>query len=181
MLVANSDLSYLIPQLRLQVGDTDPSKYRWTDDWLNVALISAFNNLQNWWNSKYEISTVYSGNVIVDYTVSRRPGHSGFDTLELPVIEAKDERAIILMASIILLEGYLEANAWNIGSWKDFEISVSNIEGGRALREKLRTLIEELHSLYRPPSRRLSGQVRKSLPGYIGNIYEYGDPSKWND
>ncbi len=177
MIVTQSDLSYLIPKLRLQVGDI--SGERWVDDWLNVALITAFNTLQNWWNNKYKINQLYSGTFILEYKVERNET-AKFSQDEPPVIEPNDERAIVLMASIILLEGTLEQSAWDFGSWKDYEISVSNIEGGRILREKLQRLYDELTMLYKPPSRRLSGATRKSLHGFVGNIYEYGDPTNWD-
>lgn len=175
MIVANSDLSYLIPKLRLHIGDLDGSRF--IDDWLNVALIAAFDTLQNWWNYKYIPSTVYSGNIILEYTVERNPDRVFVYPQDKSVIEPGDERAIILMASIMILSGYLENNAWSLGSWKDYEISVSNIEGSRALREKIKNMYEELSMLYNPPSRKLTSSKRRSLPGYIGNILEYGDPT----
>lgn len=177
MIVISSDLSYLIPQLRLRIGDLDGSRY--VDDWLNVALISAFNALQGWWDYKYKVNITYSGSTIQDYKVSRYKT-SLFQTEEPPVIEPSDEHATVLYASILVLGGYLEQNAWNLGSWRDNEISVSNIEGGRALREKLRSLWEELTSIYKPPSRKLARAKRTHLQGYIGNIYEHGDPTDWN-
>ena len=177
MIVISSDLSYLLPQLRLYIGDTNSERY--TDDWLNVALISAFNALQAWWDFKYLSNIVYSGNTISGFTVQRNP-NSRFRVDEPPVLEPQDERAIILYAALLILSGYLEQNAWNFGSWRDNEISVSNIEGGRILREKLRAMWDELNSLYKPPSRRLAGPRRMVLGGYIDNILENPDPKNWS-
>ena len=35
----STDLDYLIPSLRLHLGDTDSSSYRYIDGWLKVALV----------------------------------------------------------------------------------------------------------------------------------------------
>jgi len=163
--MATTTLDYLIPDLRLHLGDYDPASYRYTDAWLLVALIMSVKTLGRWWNFKYLVET--------DNDVYRNPG-SPFVLPEPPVIEVTDERPIILMASIIMKEGSLEANSWNAVSWKDFEVSYSNLEGSRAKQASLATDWGELKGLIQPPSKRLSTPVKQSLPGYKGNLWERG-------
>lgn len=179
IVVQNSDLSYLIPRLRLLVGDLDGKRY--LDAQLDLALIAAFNGLQAWWDYKYTSELLFSGNnyyTITGFIINR----NSFKSFETDSgIDPKDEHAVVLYAAIILLSGYLENNAWNLGSWRDHEIAVSNVEGGRALREKLNKLYEELYALYKPPSKQLGRSKAQGMGGYIYNTYEYGDPSDWVD
>ena len=49
------DPSYLSPSVRLEIGDTDPTSYRYTDDWIDVTIISAIKALSRWWNRKYQV------------------------------------------------------------------------------------------------------------------------------
>jgi hypothetical protein len=76
------------------------------------------------------------------------------------------------MASIIILEGSLENNAWNLGSWRDAEISYSNIESGRVRDLNIKRLWDELMSLITPPTKKLARTTRGELPGYKNNVYE---------
>lgn len=148
-------LEYLIPILRLQLGDMNPTSYRYMDEWLNVALISALKALQRWWGFKYLINEVNN-------EVTR--GDFNFTTSEPPVIQSLDERPLILMASILVKSGQLESNSWNVGSWKDAEIAVSNIEGNKAKEFGLGMDWEELKNYILPPTKRLKGALRVAVP-----------------
>lgn len=151
-----SGIEYLIPILRLQLGDTNPLTYRYLDEWLLVALQSSVKALQRWWSSRYTVDDV-TGRVSrgSDYTFA-------YD--EPPVIQGQDERPVILMASILVKSGQLEGNSWNVGSWKDAEIAVSNIEGNRSKEFGVKMDWEELKGYMLPPSRRLSGAIRIAHP-----------------
>jgi len=153
-----TDLNYLIPRLRLKLGDLDPASYKYLDEWLHASLIASVDALQRWWADKYQIDN--------DDRVS-------------PDIERRDIQPIILMASIILKSGSLENFSWNVGSWRDAEISFSNIEGGRNKSESLRRDWEELTQLLPPPNKKLAGAVKGHLPGYIGNIDEFGQGDEY--
>ena len=162
--MSSISLSYLLPYLRLTLGDTTEASYRYTDVWLQVALDYSVTALSPWWNNRY----------LTDATskeVSRNP-YNTFSLASPPILEAGDERPIVLMAAIITLEGSLENSAWNIGSWKDAEISFSNIESGRIRNDRLKRLWEELLATLTPPGKRLARALKSSLPGYKGNTYE---------
>ena len=151
-----TNLDYLLPALRLHLGDTDPATYRYIDSWLRIALVSAVKALQRWWGAKY----------LVDDTtlaVSRSTDYI-FDFDEPPLIMDSDERPLILMASILIKSGSLESNSWNVGSWKDAEIAVSNIEGSRAKQFGIGMDWDELKSYILPPTKRLSTALRIAHP-----------------
>ena len=160
-----TNLDYLIPELRLHLGDVDEATYRYTDAWLRTSLVMSVKALMRWWNYKYLVDT--------DYNASRNP-HNTYLFPQPPVVEYGDEYSIILMASIIIKEGSLEESAWNTGSWKDAEIAYSNIEGNRAKTTSLKQDWATLESILKPPQKRLAQSKKMSHPGYMGNHYERG-------
>ena len=150
------NLDYLLPILRFHLGDTDAATYRYTDGWLRVALVSGVKAMQRWWGARY----------LVDDTtkdVSRNTDKT-FDFDEPPLILDSDERPLILMSSILVKSGQLESNSWSVGSWKDAEIAVSNIEGNRAKEFGVGMDWEELKGYILPPTKRLSGALRIPHP-----------------
>lgn len=159
-----TSLDYLIPYVRLNIGDTNPATYRYTDEWIGIALVAAIKTLGSWWREKYLLTSdnlVYRNTDVIDEVVG-----------DEPVIMSKDERPIVLMASIVMLQGSLENSAWNIASWKDAEISYSNLEGGKLRNTNLERLWDELKYLMLPPTKRLARTRKQSLPGYLNNEYE---------
>lgn len=157
-------VDYLLPELRLHLGDIDPATYRYTDEWLEVSLEMAIKALGRWWNLKYLLN-------MSTHLVSRNPNQT-FILAEPPVIEMQDERPIILMASIIIKEGSLENNSWNAGSWKDAEISFSNLEGSRSKQLSLQKDWEELSMVLSAPTKKLAQALKGSLYGYKQNTFE---------
>jgi hypothetical protein len=151
------NLDYLLPVLRMQLGDTDSASYRYMDSWLRTTLVTGVKAMQRWWGSRY----------IVDDTtknVSRNTEAYTFTTAEPPVIQDADERPLILMCSILVKSGQLEANSWNVGSWKDAEIAVSTIEGSRAKEFGYKMDWEELQMYVLPPTKRLATPLRIAHP-----------------
>lgn len=144
------NVDYLIEPLRLRIGDLNPAAYRYLDEWLITALIASVRSLARRWNSKYFIS---------DYgAVERNTDFADFEFDEsYGVIQEKDEQIIVINAAIIILQGSLENQSWNLGSWRDSEISYSNIETSRAKKDILDRLTNELDSYLRPPKNRLVG------------------------
>jgi len=152
-------LDELIPHLRIRLGDTDPLTYRYVDAWLLTALQASVSALSRYWGNKY----------ILDDTLAvvRNTLATGFATFEFPeptIIQFKDEWIIILMASIIIKSGQLENLAWDLGSWRDAELSYSNIEAGKQKSDSLKRDIEELNRYLKPPIRRPLGTARTSFP-----------------
>jgi hypothetical protein len=152
-----SNLDYLIPELRMHLGDTDSTAYRYVDAWLEVSLVSAIKALQRWWGSRY---------LIDDNTldVYRNTDSDSFEFAEPPIIQQSDERPIILMSSILVKSGQLESNSWSVGSWKDAEIAVSNIEGNRSKQFGINLDWQELQMYLKPPTKQLFGGTRIDVP-----------------
>lgn len=151
---AASSIDYLIPILRLHIGDITSTSYRYMDEWLRIALLTSVKELQRWWSNKYLIDSdnnVYRNTNYLDFTLPESDG----------VIQDFDEKPIILLASIIIKKGELESTAW--GSWKDYEISYSNIEGSRSKSLGLERDWNELTSIMKPPIKRLARGRKQSI------------------
>lgn len=150
-----SNVEYLIPYLRVKLGDAVEKRYE--DKWLNTALILAVKESQRYLGDKYLIDE--------NGIVYRNPNFSGF-TQEYGVIETRDEPIIVILAAIIVMEGSLENSAWDAVSWKDNEISFSNLEQFRTRGSVLDKLIDELNNLILPPVKRLATARVQRMPGY---------------
>jgi len=150
--MAAVNISYLIPQVRLKVGDINAASYRYLDEWILLALVAAVRSLARRWDSKYLITDeglISRNNEYLDFE---------FDEDELDtstIVQEKDEEPIVLKAAIILVEGDLENSAWNLGSWRDAEIYYSNTESGRIRSGLIAGLKEDLDKILKPPSKRL--------------------------
>ena len=167
--MATTTLDYLIPDVRLRIGDlTEP--YRYLDAWLLNALIMATKNFQRYSKAGGQIKYLLDN----ANAVYRNTLYLYFETDEATsgVIEDKDEPILSLMAAIIVLEGSLESSAWNTVSWKDAEISFSNLESARTRSSMLDRLMDELDKLLPSPTKRLATPLKSSLPGYLNNNYE---------
>lgn len=160
----STTLDYLIPDVRVKIGDfTEP--YRYVDSWLLSALNLAAKQLQRYNKSKYLVS--------LDNIVTRNlSGSFSTDEATEGTIERKDEALFIVLAAINMLVGSLENSAWSTVSWKDAEISFSNLESGRLRNNNLDRLIKERDDLIIPPTKRLATTDKQSLPGYLNNEYE---------
>lgn len=161
------NIEYLIDSLRLRIGDTDPDTYRYMDEWLKKALIVSTKTLGRYWNYKYMVTD--SG------VVTRNVNSTQFIFPEdYGVIQDADEPIIIIMACIILLEGSFENSSWSISSWRDNEISMSNLEQGRMRDTNIKRFWDELKDLISVPAKKLAFTTKRSLPGYLNNEHEQG-------
>lgn len=157
-------ITYLIPSVRLKIGDITPATYRYADSWITTALISGVKFLERWWGSRYYVD---------DSGLVSRNINEYYETAEdVRVIETADEYIIMLCASFLLLEGSMEYSAWDVGSWKDAEISYTNLESGRIRDKNVDRLWAELLAYLIPPAKRLARARKGTLPGYLGNTYE---------
>jgi hypothetical protein len=164
-------IDYLIPFLRMRLGDINPDSYRYADEWLLNALIFGVKLSARYWNNRYMINE--------NGVVTRGPNTTFLtDEASYGTIEDRDEPVIVLLSTIVLLEGSLENSAYSITSWKDAEISFSNLESGRIRDSNLNRLYTELNMLVTAPTKKLARTIKGSLPGYnpIGSVgYEKTD------
>lgn len=154
--MATVSVEYLLPMLRVRIGDLNSESYRYMDEWLLVSLIASIRGLERYWGSKYFVTD--------GGEVTRNASYTQFEFSEdSGVIQTKDEEIIVIKAALIILEGSLENSAWAIGSWKDAEISYSNIQAGNLRGDTIKRLREELASLIKSPMKRLTRGSRQSL------------------
>ncbi len=161
-----TNLFEFVERLRLHLGDMDSTSYTYANEWLRVALISSVEALMPRWNFKYLLDTeddIYRNTSI------------RFLFQEPPVVERGDIWPIVIQAGIIIKEGSLENLSWNLGAWRDAEISYSNLEGSRAKDRSIERDIEILDSMLPWRSKRLAAPIKGHLPGYLGNPYEIQD------
>lgn len=148
-----TELLDIVPSLRVYLGDSE-IPYEFSNSLLLEALVEACKGLMHYWNFKYLIDN--------NDCVSRNPGHT-YSIISPPIIQYSDEYAFILLAAIIIKMAKLTDTFWDIGAWKDDEISHSMYKGGTALGKNIRKDWKELQYWLR---KRLYGTNRQSLPGY---------------
>jgi len=162
----STDLDYLIPALRLHLWDTNtPPTY--TDGLLKYCLVAGLKVLMPRWNSRY-IPTEST----TKWTVARST-EDVFSQAAPPTIQGGDERPIVLSASIAFKSGKIYFSSGDIASWKDDEISYSNISGGKMMEGSLLRDIEELNSIVPDRRKRLGRTIKQSLLGFRGTANEF--------
>lgn len=136
-------LAYLIPQLRRQLSDyTAP--YTYSDDVLSGFLLDSIKALGGRWNNRYRVATVDS----VSDLVVRNSSTYLFEFSEPPVIQYQDERAVVLQASIFIKSSTKWSESGSAVTWRDDEISYSNLESARQRSSTLQDDINELNKLF---------------------------------
>ncbi len=136
-------LAYLIAPLRRQLSDyTEP--YTYTDAVLSGFLLDSIKALGNRWNNRYRVATVDG----VPDLVIRSGDAYNFEFSEPPVIQYQDERAVVLQASIFIKSSTKWSESGSAVTWRDEEISYSNLETARQRSSTLQDDIEELNKLF---------------------------------
>jgi hypothetical protein len=165
LITTPTNLDYLFTALRLHINDnTEP--YTFSDDELRTRLVYAVKALQPRWNYKYLVDA--------DNNTSRNPNVT-YLFPDPPTVEYGDERPIVLQAAIDMLSAQIKSSSQSAVSWKDDEVSFSNISGNKMLEDALIRDIAELQSLVPLPSMRLASTRKQSLKGFsweVGNDYE---------
>jgi len=157
-----SNLEELIFPLRVQIGDTDAVP-TFSDEHLHRVLRVAVADLMRRWSDKYYVDN--------EGVVHRNPNIT-FDWSSPPEIQHKDRRPIILQSSIMIKSGAKFSESGDVSSWRDEEISYSNIESARQISSTLTDDINELESLL-PAS---GAEGRKLAQPLYGRLYgELGD------
>ena len=149
---SKTDVDHLVPVLRFYLGDYDTRRY--LTDTLRQALIFGVRMLMRKWASRYTVDE--------NGTVTRSTD-IGFESTAPPIIQYRDEPPIVIQAAIVIKSGSLQDSSWQIASWKDDEIAVSNIQADRSRRDSLehdKLLLEDYFK------RRLYAGSRQELPGF---------------
>ncbi len=154
MAFKRSNLEELLPDLRVQIGDTD-STPTYSDELLHAILRSAVSALMRRWSDKYYVDN--------EGVIYRNPNET-FDWSSPPVVQRKDWRAITLQASIMIKSGKKFSESGNAVSWRDDEISYSSIEAAKQRSSTLTDDIVELDGLF--PKTKLARPLYGRLKGW---------------
>ncbi len=168
-LAATTDVDYLIPALRLHLWDISESP-TYSNDTLKRALLIGLKSLMPRWNSRYIPSYNSTTN---NWDVSRNPNDK-FKHASPPVIMYMDERPIVLAAAVAFNSGLIYQVAGNAVSWRDEEVSFSNITGAKLTEASVIRDIDELGKLVPDRRKRLAVPTKGELIGfqYPPNSYE---------
>lgn len=154
MINVPTGLDFLIPELRIMLNDISPvPKYQ--DNYLRAVLVHALKNLGRRWNNRYLINT--------QYVVSRNDEIVSYGVDPPPIIEQGDQYIICLAATILVKKAQIYDTSWDVSSWKDDEISYSNIQ---AAKERDTSLKHDLEELERLLTQRLYAGKVTPLPGF---------------
>ena len=153
-----TNVDYLIPELRFYIGDDVNQRY--SDALLRTSIVNGIKMLQRRWDSRY---LVYNDDLIADESTTsgyvyvrlpgkysepdqfgyipsgyinndifRNPGHM-FNSGSAYVISHEDEFIIILSSAIMLRRSHISSSADTYQSWSDGEFSFSNLGASRSL------------------------------------------------
>ena len=149
-MITSSNLDYLLPALRLQVGD--PAGTTFSDSLLLTGLVNGVKMLASRWNSKYLIDAnndVYR-NTAVTFTYTSPP-----------IVEQQDEIAIILAASILVRRSAITSSSTAFTNWSTPDLSFSNVQSSKALLDMLKADEDQLNLFFK-------GKLGKALKQTIG-------------
>jgi len=157
MTFTQSNLEEILIPLRVHIGDTT-EPYTYTDELLHNILRHAVNALMPRWSNRYYLDN--------DGVALRNTGTGvTFDFSSPPVIQRQDNRPIVLQAAIMIKSGSKFSSVSSAVSWRDEEISYSNIESAKQRSSALQDDVDELNMLLpkklaRPAYGRLYGQTK---------------------
>lgn len=148
-----TNLEELILPLRVQIGDLGVTPI-YSDEHLHTVLRESVSALMRRWHDRY-----YVDNEGVVY----RNTNITFDWSSPPVIQHKDRRPIVLQSSIMIKSGTKFSESGDVASWRDEEISYSNIESARQRSSTLNDDMSELEALL--PGKKLARALYGRLYG----------------
>jgi hypothetical protein len=152
-MITSSNLDYLLPALRLQVGD--PNETVFSESLLLTGLVNGVKMLGSRWGSKYLIDSnndVYR-NTAVSFTYNSPP-----------VVEQQDEIAIVLAASVLVRRSALTSSASAFTNWSTPDLTFSNVQASKTLLDLLKSDEEQLNMFFK-------GKLGKTVKQTIGIAY----------
>lgn len=169
MITTPCNLDYLIPAVRLRLGDmTTP--YTYTDAVVRTALVNGVTAVGHYWNYRYfiydpqmdrgtEIETSFGripkSDGLQAYDALRNPTIM-FNSLPPPIIETTDEAPVVCAATILCLRARISSSVSTLVSWQTPDFSYNPSVSTRQVTEQLRQLQEELSAFF---NRRLGKPV----------------------
>lgn len=173
-LVTDTNLDYLITEVRMQVGDLTEDTFG--DDIIKTALVSAVKYLAGRWGNRY---LIYDSDMLVSGTTVKTPDgqctlselpasenyvfrncHHTFLTESPPVIEQNDEFPIIIAASMFLRRSVITSSMTAFTNWSTPDLSYSNVASHRSIQDSINHDMATLDLFFR---KRLGKSVKQSL------------------
>jgi hypothetical protein len=157
LITSTTNLDYLITPVRLQINDFD-LPYTYSDDLLRTRLVYGVKALMSRWNNKYLINNDTNN-------IERNP-NVPYLFPDPPLVQAMDERPIILQAAIGVESALISSLSASAVTWKDDEVSYSNKDSIAFQQAALLRDLAELEALLPVAGKRLAQAKRGDLPGF---------------
>lgn len=179
MITTVTNLDYLIPAVRMHVGDLTSTAF--SDTILRTALVYGMQSLGPRWNNRYFI--MLSGMALDDHTLSTPAGtitvdvipneydafrntYQTFESEAPPVLEQTDQTPLLLSAAILVRKSALTSTISAFSAWSTPDLSYSNVQSSKAI---LLLIEEDVKALDRWFSARLA-TPRKSVFARLGEV-----------
>lgn len=182
-----TNIDYLIPQLRFYIGDETTQRY--SDTLMRTSLVNGIKMLQRRWDDRYLVyndDLITGKSTISGYVYVKLPGTyeepnkygyipSGYvnnDVFRHPdqmfnsgltyIVSQEDEFPVVLSAAILTRRAHISSSADTYQSWSDGEFSFSNLGASRALS-----------ALYAEDMALWNEYFKKRLSGALKSDFEY--------
>lgn len=166
-----NNVEYLIPDVRLRIGDLDGTRY--SNTIVRSAIVGGIKYLQARWVNRYMVYTdetlvspqpadvpanyIYATTPVGNYLIPsglvpgdiyRNPTATFADT-SAAVIAQIDETPIIAAAVMVLSRTQLASSAASFVNWSDGEYSYSNVSSSNILAKLYADSLSELNAYFK--------------------------------
>lgn len=161
-MITQTNLDIYVPSLRMYIGDT-VVPYTYSDTLLLTALVESVRYLSVRWSNKY---LIYSPDMLISdngiqKTVSVPEGictisstirendmfKNCYYAQSTTFMDIQDQAALLLAAAYLMRRSLL--NSTSISNWSTPDLSFSNVEASRSLRELIKADLESLDALFK--------------------------------
>lgn len=178
-MITSTNLSMYLDDLRLYLGDITGSEY--SEPFLLTGLVNSVKYLSARMSNRYLIFSsgiinspspltvnTPNGNLILTYVPNEndvfRNTYFSFESSPPPIIEQQDVPVILLGASYLVRRSKLSSSTQGL-SWSTPDLSYSNIEGSKSLKELVRQDLQAIDSFFK-------FKLGKTLVGSFGENKE---------
>jgi hypothetical protein len=174
MITTPTNLDYLIPIVRVHVGDTTGTQF--SDNLVRTALVYGVKALGQKWANRYFI---YSNDMAISATEINTPSgivtvamlpneydafrntYQPFTSSEPPVIEQTDETPIILSAALGVRRSVITSSMTAFTNWSTPDLSYSNVQASKSLMDMIKADQQALDDWFKA---RLARATKQAIP-----------------
>lgn len=161
-MITQTNLDRYLTSLRMYTGDT-AMPYTYSDSLFLTALVESVRYLSIRWSNKY---LIYSSDILISDDGIHKTVNVPEGTCTIPstvrendmfknchyaqsntFMDIQDQAALLLAASYLLRRSLL--NSTSISNWSTPDLSFSNVETSRSLRELIKADLESLDALFK--------------------------------